>query len=58
MANKEKNLAKEEQLRRRISELEKQLMTEKMRTRAYELMIEITEAEEGISIFKKYGAKK
>lgn len=47
----------EELLRERITALEKALCLEKMRSRAFEKMIEIAEAEEGISILKKGGAK-
>ena len=47
----------EELLQERITALEKALCLEKMRSRAFEKMIEIAEAEEGISILKKGGAK-
>lgn len=47
----------EERLRDRITALEQALSIEKMRSRAFEKMIEIAEAEEGISILKKGGAK-
>ena len=40
-----------------IEELRRSLELEKMRSRAFEKMIEIAEEEEGISILKKDGAK-
>lgn len=57
MAHKETKLSNEEILKRRISNLEHALELEKMRSRAFEKMIEIAEEEEGISILKKGGAK-
>ena len=42
---------------KRIEELRRSLELEKMRSRAFEKMIEIAEEEEGISIFRKDGAK-
>lgn len=47
----------EEKLQARIDELEKALAYERMRSRAFEKLIEIAEAEDGISILKKDGAK-
>ena len=47
----------EQNLQSKIDELEKALAYERMRSRAYEKLIEIAEAEEGISILKKDGAK-
>ena len=47
----------EQNLETKIDELEKALAYERMRSRAYEKLIEIAEAEEGISILKKDGAK-
>ena len=47
----------EELLQERITALEQALYLEKMRSRAFEKMIEIAEAEEGISILKKGGAR-
>ena len=47
----------EELLQDRITALEHALALEKMRSRAFEKMIEIAESEEGISILKKDGAK-
>ena len=44
-------------LQKRIEELRRSLELEKMRSRAFEKMIEIAEEEEGISIFRKDGAK-
>lgn len=49
--------SKEDLLNERIASLERALAFEKMRSRAFEKMIEIAEAEEGISILKKDGAK-
>lgn len=46
-----------ESLQKRIEELRRSLELEKMRSRAFEKMIEIAEEEEGISIFRKDGAK-
>jgi transposase len=43
--------------KRRIKELEKALEMEKLKVKAYEKLIEITEKREGISILKKDGAK-
>lgn len=45
--------SQEDMLKERIASLECALALEKMRSRAFEKMIEITEAEEGISIIKK-----
>lgn len=53
----DKDLTKEEILSNRIKDLERALELEKLRSRAFEKMIEIAEAEEGISILKKGGAK-
>jgi 23S rRNA U2552 (ribose-2'-O)-methylase RlmE/FtsJ len=52
-----KELSKEESLRDEVENLRKSLEYEKMRSRAFEKMIEIAEKEEGISILKKGGAK-
>jgi len=52
-----KETTPEEKLQTKIAELEKALAYEQMRSRAYEKLIEIAEAEEGISILKKDGAK-
>ncbi len=41
----------------RISDLERALELEKLRSRALEKMIQIAEQEEGISILKKGGAR-
>lgn len=57
MEHKETKLNNEEILQQRISSLEHALELEKMRSRAFEKMIEIAEEEEGISILKKGGAK-
>lgn len=54
---KHAELTDEETLQKRISDLERALAYEKMRSRAFEKMIEITEKEEGISILKKGGVK-
>lgn len=56
-ANEMKELSKEELLANENEQLKKALAYEKMRSRAFEKMIEIAEAEEGISILKKDGAK-
>lgn len=53
----EKSESREEMLQQRISELERALAIERMRSRGFEKMIEIAEREEGISILKKGGAK-
>ena len=45
------------QLKKRISELEKQLQESEMKSIAYETMIEIAERELNISIKKKFNAK-
>ena len=57
MAHKETNLTDNEILRQKIVNLQHALSLEKMRSRAYEKLIEIAESEEGISILKKDGAK-
>ena len=57
MKKEHKNGTPEEILQAKIDELEKALAYERMRSRAYEKLIEIAEAEEGISILKKDGAK-
>ena len=45
------------QLKRRISELEKQLQESEMKSIAWQTMIEITERELNISIKKKFNTK-
>lgn len=57
MAHEKKELSNEEILQKRIDNLMRSLEYEKMRSRAFEKMIEIAEQEEGISILKKGGAK-
>lgn len=57
MAHGKKELSNEEILQKRIEDLMRSLEYEKMRSRAFEKMIEIAEQEEGISILKKDGAK-
>ena len=57
MVPKQSDLTDMESLRKRIEELRRSLELEKMRSRAFEKMIEIAEEEEGISILKKDGAK-
>lgn len=59
MANKDglKGLT-EAQLRNKVLELEKSLAYEKLRTEALDMMIDIAEKQEGISIRKKSGAKR
>ncbi|NDV67249.1 hypothetical protein [Bacteroides sp. 224] len=49
--------SKEAVLQEQILNLKKALEMEKLRSRAFETLIEITEKEEGISILKKDGAK-
>lgn len=56
MKEESKNASPEQKLQSKIDELEKALAYERMRSRAYEKLIEIAEAEEGISILKKDGA--
>lgn len=57
MSHEKKELSNEEILQNRIEDLMRSLEYEKMRSRAFEKMIEIAEQEEGISILKKGGAK-
>lgn len=57
MAHEKQDLSNEEILQKRIDDLRRSLEYEKMRSRAFEKMIEIAEQEEGISILKKDGAK-
>ena len=57
MMPKQSDLTDMESLQKRIEELRRSLELEKMRSRAFEKMIEIAEEEEGISILKKDGAK-
>ena len=57
MVPKQADLTDMESLQKRIEELRRSLELEKMRSRAFEKMIEIAEEEEGISILKKDGAK-
>lgn len=57
MAHKEDKQTDEDILRQKVVELQHALELEKMRSRAYEKLIEIAEAEEGVSILKKGGAK-
>ena len=57
MEHQETKLSNEEILRNRISDLERALELEKLRSRAFEKMIRIAEQEEGISILKKGGAR-
>ncbi|WP_163224033.1 hypothetical protein [Bacteroides sp. 214] len=49
--------SKEAVLQEQVLNLKKALEMEKLRSRAFEALIEITEKEEGISILKKDGAK-
>lgn len=58
MSEKQPGLTETEKLQKRIAELQYSLELEKMRSRAFEKMIEIAEEEEGISILKKDGAKR
>ena len=57
MEHKGSEMTDEEILRKRVSDLERALAYEKLRSRAFEKLIEIAEAEEGLSILKKDGAK-
>lgn len=57
MVPKQSDLTDMESLQKRIEELRRSLELKKMRSRAFEKMIEIAEEEEGISILKKDGAK-
>ena len=57
MVPKQSDLTDMESLQKRIEELRRSLELDKMRSRAFEKMIEIAEEEEGISIFRKDGAK-
>ena len=57
MEHPDTKLNHDEILQKRICDLEHALDLEKLRSRAFEKMIEIAEAEEGISILKKGGAK-
>lgn len=57
MAHESKEHSTEEILQKRIDALTRSLEYEKMRSRAFEKMIEIAEQEEGISILKKDGVK-
>lgn len=57
MVPKQSDLTDMESLQKCIEELRRSLELEKMRSRAFEKMIEIAEEEEGISIFRKDGAK-
>ena len=57
MVPKQSDLTDMESLQKRIEELRRSLELEKMRSRAFEKMIEIAEEEEGIRIFRKDGAK-
>ena len=57
MVPKQSDLTDMESLQKRIEELRRSLELQKMRSRAFEKMIEIAEEEEGISILKKDGAK-
>ena len=58
MAKEQPELTQTEELQKRIEELRRSLELEKMRSRAFEKMIEIAEQVEGISILKKDGAKR
>ena len=57
MGGKDRGKTEEQILQERISDLEKSLAYERMRSRAFEKLIEIAEREEGISILKKGGVK-
>jgi len=57
MDNLPQEKSKEELLSEEVLRLRQALEMEKLRSRAFEKLIEITEKEEGISILKKDGAK-
>lgn len=57
MEKSESVKSKEEQLRDEVVRLKKALEMEKLRSRAFEKLIEVAEKAEGISILKKDGAK-
>lgn len=57
MKNAQTEKSKEDLLSEEIVRLHKALEMEKLRSRAFETLIELTEKEEGISILKKGGAK-
>ena len=57
MSGKGRDKSDEQILQERISALERSLQIERMRSRALEIVIEIAEREEGISILKKDGVK-
>lgn len=57
MEKSESGKSKEEQLRDEVVRLKKALEMEKLRSRAFEKLIEVAEKAEGISILKKDGAK-
>jgi len=50
--------SKEELLENQVENLKKALEMEKLRSRGYEIMIELAEKQEGIQIRKKPGAKR
>jgi transposase-like protein len=57
MKSEKSKTGKEQELEKRIKDLEKQLEYQKLKTQAYEKMVEIAEREFSISIRKKYGSK-
>ena len=57
MVPKQSDLTDMESLQKRIEELRRSLELEKMRSRAFEKMIEIADVVEGISLFRNDGAK-
>ena len=57
MSDKASGKSDEQALQERIAALEKSLAYERMRSRAFEKLIETAEREEGISILKKGGVK-
>ena len=57
MGGKDRGKTDEQILQERILSLERSLQMERMRCRALEMVIEIAEREEGISILKKGGVK-
>jgi len=57
MKRERSKTGKEQELEKRIKELEKHLEYQKLKAQAYEKMVEIAEREFSISIRKKFGSK-
>jgi transposase-like protein len=58
MEKEKRKSSREQELEKKIAELEKQLNYERLRAKAYNKMIEIAEREYSISIKKKHGFKR